>query len=178
MRRLQDYLNRSGQPAFGLRPVGHTVHFWGVGGLRFPGLLRFLRRACAPGYDVVVLDFGTNDLADGCSAELLVDQVMSVADTLVDCYGVRNVVVTEIFPRAEGRYPCPPGFNVEARHFNLLLHDRLATYPRVQLHHHQGMVDNFKQYLGDGVHLNGAGLTKYSKSLRRVIIKFSARRFF
>ena len=55
VRRLQDYLNRSGQPAFGLHPAGHAVRLWGVGGLRFPGLLRCLRRACAPGYDVVVL---------------------------------------------------------------------------------------------------------------------------
>ena len=177
VRRLQDHLRRSSQPAFGLRPAGHTVHFWGVGGLRFPQLLRGMRVACAPGYDVVLLDFGTNDLAAGCSAELLVDQVLAVTDTLLESYGVKHVIIMEVFPRTDGRYRCPPGFNVEARRYNLLLRERLAACPRTHLHHHKGLVDNWPQYVADGVHLNAAGMMKYTKSVRRAILKYSARRF-
>ena len=83
----------------------------------------------------------------------------------------------EVFPRTDGRYRCPPGFNVEARRYNLLLRERLAACPRTHLHHHKGLVDNWPQYVADGVHLNAAGMTKYNKSVRRAILKYSARRF-
>ena len=81
-----------------------TVKLVGMGGLQLPHLLHCLESVCMPGYDLVLLDFGTNDLAAGCSAELLVDRVMAVADTLLASYGVKWVVVMEVFPRANGRY--------------------------------------------------------------------------
>ena len=114
-----DYANtdRLATPPFGLRPVGHLVQLVGLGGLQFPRLLRQLRAVCEPGYDLVLLDFGTNDLAAGCSAELLADRVVAVAEPMLASYGVKRVVVMEVFPRAIGRYRCPPEFNSEARHF-------------------------------------------------------------
>ena len=153
-----------------LLPAGHTVHCWGVGGLRFPQLLLATRAACAPGYDVVLLDSGTNDLAVGCSAELLADRVLAVTDTLLDSYGVKRVVLMEVLPRTDRQ-------GAEARRYHSLLSELLAACLHTHLHHHQGPVDNWPQYVADGVHLNAAGMAKYSKSLRRSIPKHSARRF-
>ena len=175
VRRLREHLDRLATPPFGLRPAGHLVRLVGLGGLQFPRLLRQLRAVCEPGYDLVLLDFGTNDLAAGCSAELLADRVMAVAETMLDSYGVKRVVVFEVFPRADGRYRCPPEFNAEARRFNILIRERLASSNQIHFHHHKGMVTNWQQYLVDGVHLNSLGMSKYSTSVRRAILRHSSR---
>ena len=88
---------------FGLLPTGHSVTLRGFSGLTYPGLLNKFKSVCAPGYQVVFLDFGTNDLAAGCAVELLVDMVWSVVETLHSCYGVRQVALMEFCPRAAGR---------------------------------------------------------------------------
>ena len=129
----------------------------GLGGLQFTRLLRQLRAVCEPGYDLVLLDFGTNDLAAGCSAELLADRVVAVAETMLAIYGVKRVVVLEVFPSAVGLYRCLPEFNSEARRSNILIRERLAFSNQIHCHHHKGMVTNWQQYLVDGVHLDGLG---------------------
>ena len=136
---------------------------------------RPLRAVCEPGYHLVLLDFGTNDLAAGCSAELLADRVIAVAETLLGTYGVKRVVVMEVFPRTHGRYRYPPTFNLEARRYNILIRDRLSSSPQIHFHHHQGLVANWQQYLVDGVHLTERGLAKYSTSVRRAILRHSSR---
>ena len=173
--RLHDHLDRSANASFGLRPAGHVVKLVGLRGLRFPRLLRNLRAVCEPGYHLVLLDFGTNDLAAGCSAELLADRVIAVAETLLGTYGVKRVVVMEVFPRTHGRYRYPPTFNLEARRYNILIRDRLSSSPQIHFHHHQGLVANWQQYLVDGVHLTERGLAKYSTSVRRAILRHSSR---
>ena len=81
--RLRDHLDATGQVNFNLKPVGHSVHFRGISGLQFPRLMRELPSLGEAGHDMVLLDFGTNDLSAGCSPDILVDMVMSVAETLV-----------------------------------------------------------------------------------------------
>ena len=148
-----DFLN------VGLLPTGHRVTLRGFSGLTYPGLLKQLKSVCAPGYQVVLLEFGTNDLAAGCAVELLVDMVASVVETLRSCYGVRQVALMEFFSRAAGRYPCVPGFNYAARSYNDKLRERAAGVAGVRVCHHQGMVYNWRQYLRDGCHYNAAGVT-------------------
>ena len=60
-------------------------------------LLQHLRVVCELSYGLVLFDFGTNDLAACCSAELLADRVIVVAETLLDSYGVKRVVVMKVF---------------------------------------------------------------------------------
>ena len=175
VRRLHDHLDRSAYASFGLRPAGHVVKLVGMSCLRFPRLLRNLRAVCEPGYDLVLLDFGTNDLAAGCGAELLADRVIAVSETLLCSYGVKRVVVMEVFPHTHGRYRCPPAFNLEARRYNILIRDRLSSHPQIHFHHHQGLVANWQQYLVDGIHLNDRGMAKYSTSVRRAILRHSSR---
>ena len=172
--RLRSHLYASELRNFGLLTSGHRVTFCGIGGLTFPRLLHKLKCVCAPGYQVILLEFGSNDLAAGCAAELLVDMVWSVVETLRSCYGVRQVALMEIFPRAAGRYPCVPGFNLAARSYNDQLRERAVGVDVVHVCHHQGMVDNWSQYLKDGVHYNAAGMKKYVKSMRRAILKYSS----
>ena len=175
MRRLHDHLDRSAYASFGLRPVGHVVKLVGMSGLRFSRLLRNLRAVCKPGYDLVLLDFGTNDLAACCGAELLADRVIAVSETLLCSYGVKRVAVMEVFPRTYGRYRCPPAFNLEARRYNILIRDRLSSHPQIHFHHHHGLVANWQQYLVDGIHLTYRGMAKYSTSVRRAILVHSSR---
>ena len=47
-------------------PSGHIVTLCGIGGLTFPRLLH--KSVRAPGYQVVLLEFGSNDLVAGCKA--------------------------------------------------------------------------------------------------------------
>ena len=158
VRRLHDHLDRSGYASFGLRPAGQVVKLVGMSGLRFPRLLLNLREVCEPGYDLVLLDFGTYDFAAGCSEELLADRVIAVAETLLSSYGVKRVVLMEVFPRTHGQYRCPPTFKLEARQYNILIRDRLSSSPQIHFHHHQGLVANWQQYLVDGVHLTERAL--------------------
>ena len=65
MCRLHDHLDRSANASFGLRPAGHVVKLVGMGGLQVLRQLRQLQAVCEPGYDLVLLDVGTNDLAAG-----------------------------------------------------------------------------------------------------------------
>ena len=66
--RLQEFLGQSSQwqSNLNLAAAGHNVYFFGRGGLQFSRLLQLLSQACAPIYDLVVLEFGTNDLGSGC----------------------------------------------------------------------------------------------------------------
>ena len=175
--RLQEFLKQSSQwqSNLNLAAAGHNVYFFGRGGLQFPRLLQLLSQACAPIYDLVVLEFGTNDLASGCPVELLVDRAIAVAQTLLEKYRVKQVVFVEICSRFAGKYPCSPSFNLEARQYNEALRRQVSTDRRIHVHHHHGMVDNWEQYLSDGVHFNQAGMTKYAKSLRRAILRYSSR---
>ena len=70
---------------------------------------------------MVLPDFGTNYLHAGCSphilldmANILQDMAVRVAETLVANYGVKQVIITEIFPRRAWKYPCSPNFNHDA----------------------------------------------------------------
>ena len=174
VKHLRNHLVASDFLNVGLLPTGHSVTLRSFSGLTYPGLLNKLKSVCAPGYQVVFIDFGTNDLAAGCAVELLVDMVWSVVETLRSCYGVRQMALMEMFPRAAGRYPCVPGFNYAARSYNDKLRERAAGVAGVYLCHPQGMVDNWRQYLRDGCHYNAAGMKKYVKSLRRAILKYSS----
>ena len=173
--RLCDHLDATGQVNFNLQPVGHWLNVRGLGGLRFPRLFRELPSLCEAGYDVVLFDYGTNDIPAGCSPDILVDMVMSVAETLVADYVAKQVIITEIFPRRSWKYPCSPNFN----HGALLyaLKQQLSMHKHIHTYHHEGLVDESEQYLLDGVHLNAAGMTKYANSTRRAILKYSSRNF-
>ena len=175
VRRLHNYLIKTQQVNLNLALTGHAVTFFGRGGLQFARLLRVLSHACSPGYDLVLLEFGTNDLADGCPVELLVDRAIAVAETLIEKYGVKQVVFMEVLSRTTGRYRCPPNFNSEARRFNDALRLRVAGDRRMHVHHHRGMVANWEDNLEDGVHLNATGMLKYVNSVRRAVLRYSSR---
>ena len=104
MRRLRDYILATEQVTFNIAMAGHSVKLYGLGGMTFPTLLRRLHSACSPGYDLTILDFGTNDIADGCDVDPLVDKAIAIAETLTTDYDVKQVVFMEIFPRKFGRY--------------------------------------------------------------------------
>ena len=68
----------TGQVNFNLQPVGQAVHIrgGGVSGLQFPRLIGELPNLCEAGYDLVLLDFVSNDLSAVGSPDILVDMTM------------------------------------------------------------------------------------------------------
>ena len=66
VKHLRNHLVASDFLNFGLLPTGHRVTLRGFSGLTYPGLLKQLKSVCAPGYQVVLLEFGTNDVAAAC----------------------------------------------------------------------------------------------------------------
>ena len=126
---------------------------------------------------VVFLDIGTNDLLSGnYPIARLVERVLAAARTLISFYHVKQVVILVIFRRLPtSRHHCPIDFNDRVVSYNTLLKERIdAAGPRyartIQLHHHQGLVENWQQYiLTHGVHLNELGFAKYYRFLRRAV---------
>ena len=175
VKHLRNHLLASDFLNFGLLPSGHRVTLHGFSGLTYPGLLKNLKSVCAPGYQVVLLKFGTNDLAAGCAVELLVDMVWSVVETLRSCYGVRQVALMEknVLVLQDGTPVCP-ALTTQPGHTMTSYRERAVGVDGVHVCHHQGMVDNWREYLRDGCHYNAAGMKKYVKSMRRTILKYSS----
>ena len=107
--------------------------------------------------------FGTTDLAEGCAVDILVDRVGAMVDTLLASYGVKQVVVLETSTRTADH------FNETVISYNNALLERVAEDSILHVHHHQGMVENFQQYLIDGVHFDATGMEKNAKSVCRAV---------
>ena len=146
VRRLQEFLGQSSQwqSKLNLAAAATTCVSLGAGGLQFPSLLQLLSQACAPIYDLVLS--------------------LAVAQTLLEKYRVKQVVLVEIFSRFAAKYPCSPSFNLVAHQYNESLRRQVSTDRRMHVHHHHhhhhGMIDNWQQYLSDGVHFNRTGMSK------------------
>ena len=151
----------------------------GLGGMTTAHLEQNTHLVGRMGPHVVFLDIGTNDFSSGYPIARLVERVLTAASIFISFYHVKQVVILEIFRRLPtGRYHCPFDSNDRVVSYNTLLKQIIdAAGPRytrtIQFHHHQGLVENWQQYLlADGVHLNELGLAKYYRSLRRAVIKY------
>ena len=129
---------------------------------------------------VVFIDVGTNDLdIKRVPPQELAKEVFTAAQTILFMYpNVKRVVIMEILFRTTlGKFPCRnPRFIAEAHQYNnymkILVGKHRASTP-IRFWHHKGLVENWRHFIADGVHLTDAGMTKYYKSMRRAVIKFS-----
>ena len=132
--------------------------------------------------DMMVIDIGTNDLdSRRLPPNVLAEQVFQAAKVVSYMYpSVQKIIILEVlFRTSSGTYPRRnPNFTGDAHQYNnkikLLINDQPdRASSKIVFWHHKGLVQNWPQYIQDGVHLNPAGMAKYYKSVRRAILHFS-----
>ena len=137
VRRLRVHTVVNGMFNLNLSRKGHTIVFRGVGGLKFAPLLRNLRNFCASGFDVVVFDFGTNDLAEGCAVDILVDRVGAVVDTLLASSTLNRFVVPCLSIRHAIAYKLSCLDSIRTAPYIIHCRDALICYAYVAVISHQ-----------------------------------------
>ena len=168
VRRLKNYVDEDkSKHNLGLTTNSHQVTMRGGGGLRICQLQQhfdFIRRMRP---EVVLIDIGTNDLDSRRKpVQVLARELFQVAAIIRDRYNVKQVVICEVFYRTPvGRYASSnPEFNEGVHEFNQACKTYAASsspvFRNIHFWHHTGLVENWQQYIADGVHLNQMGLFK------------------
>ena len=164
----------------GLSLPTRDIVFHGQPGLLVDNLYHHLHvvRHLTP--DIVLIHVGSNDLDNGTiSSGSLVQSLKRFAQHIKSVFGVRMVIILEVFFRARvcrGPWSSVSFLNNTIKQFNAQCKSlaRTTTCPFL-FWHHPGMVLAWEQYISqDGVHLNKQGLTKYYKSVRSAVIKYSS----
>ena len=129
--------------------------------------------------DMVILQIGTNDLADDqCTHETLISAITDLVDTLLYTYHVRYVAVLQILHRFPPTVPTKHkvdivAFNGKVDLSNDGLTTELATTKNCRFWRHKGFWGPCQSLTiaPDGVHLSDPfGLKRYFYSLRAVIV--------
>lgn len=129
--------------------------------------------------DIVILQIGTNDLADSqCTHDMLVSAIKDLVDTLLYTYHVRYVAVLQILHRFPATVPTKHkvdivSFNEKVDLSNDLLSKELLLIDRCRFWRHKGFwgEQQSQTIAPDGVHLsNPFGQKRYFYSLRAVIV--------
>ena len=128
---------------------------------------------CEAGYDMALLDFGSNDLSAGCYP----GRYGHVCGRNTCCQLRCQIGDDQRFFKRERGNSHAFLISTMMLCFIILqvaLKQQLSMHEHIHIYHHQGFVDEWEQYLLDGVHLNEAGMTTYAKSMRRAILKNSS----
>ena len=178
IRRLEDYHWRLTTEAQAPTPFplsGHNVHFLGIGGATLTGpksrqLQQRLTPSLAGKCDLVYIALGTNDLAQGSLPSQVAQHLVSLANYLMLGLEVKCVILEQIIPRCENKFP---GFRLLAQQTNEAIQDLLATseYQNIKIWKHTGFWNPQTPLLcKDGVHFNQVGMYKYWRSVRGAIL--------
>lgn len=122
--------------------------------------------------DFVILDLGTNDLANGTSPFTVAAQLTDLADKLRSRYHVSQVMICSVINRTSHlRTMTPQQFASAAYQCNGYLRDLADISPHTTYHVHKGFwMDPDQNWSTDGLHPNTpAGRAKYIKSIRRAV---------
>ena len=177
VRRLDNHLRSSSLANFSLPSRSHDVRFLGQSGAHVSDVMTlFQRREVDP--HLVFLDIGTNDLTNlYVSTHDLATQVFNLARQLIQHYGVEHVVIMEVLPRTTwGRHGAPRSFSGRVRRFNDMIKALVCRFKMslpVSFWFHKRIANDIDTFIADGVHLNSLGLARYTRSVRRAILKYS-----
>ena len=143
------------------------IHLHGVGG-RTVLKLRQHDLGCVSSLrpDIIILEIGTNDLAD-LRPEVVGSEIDELVHFLLVSFSVRVIGVCEVIPRVRA-----PFFNAAAPIFNQYINAIFESIPNVFCWRHRGF-DNpsVNPYLPDGVHVNSLGQYSLYRSYRGAILK-------
>ena len=169
IQRLQDdlrsHFDLRADDMFGLS-VYAIVHLHGIGGLTVPKLRHDLRMVSSLSPHVVILEIGTNDLAN-LSPEVVGSEIEELVRLLLDTFSVRVIGVCEVIPRVGA-----PFFNSAASILNQYLGGILEPIPNAFCWRHRGFNNpSVHPYLPDGVHVNSFGQYCLYRSYRCAILQ-------
>ena len=176
VKRADRYLDTQNIINFNMLTPYHTVSLLGKGGAHALDIMHlFHQRTSTP--HLVVIDVGTNDLTNSrIPTHTLALQVYNMAKLLVNNYGVLHVVILEVLPRTSwGRHGAPPSFNSRVARYNAMIKSLVfqnKEFP-VSFWFHKGLPSSIETIILDGVHLTNFGISRYIRSIRRVILKCS-----
>lgn len=179
VRRLEEYVSHSNlRHNMGLSTDNHLVSYASIPGGRIDNITSLFTLIESTRPDMIVIDVGTNDLDSSTPAHLLARRLVNLATHIHSQFNITQVVVLEVlFRTLSGRYsPQSKFFNARVHQFNNMCRSLICRNPSatpLSFRHHYGMVDDWQQYISDGVHLNNFGLFKYFRSIRSVIIRFT-----
>lgn len=123
VRRAEVHLLANNSSNLNLTPDKHQISFIHRSGCHARHLLEFLPSIHAIKPAMVILDIGTNDLADpDFCPQLLLYTVRIVATKLVREYQVKKVVLMQVMHRSsKGRFGMPAGFARKVDPYNRLI---------------------------------------------------------
>lgn len=132
--------------------------------------------------EIVLIDIGTNDIdSQHVSPDVVAQQVFNIAKTLIYFYNVKRVILMEVLFRSESGDFRPlhnKNFVSDAHQYNNKIKILINSQPQrdsapIVYLHHRGLVQDWCNYLIDGVHLNPQGMLKYFNSIRRAILRIT-----
>jgi lysophospholipase L1-like esterase len=172
--RLQDYFhNARNLSTFTVR--GAEVEMIGFPGIGIQRLSQHITRIPHTMYDIVVINCGSNDLCKlAFTPERLVNELLWLADFLIDNFGVRAVIITEILQRTRSSRRhfevTLAEYNARVRATNILL--RSCCTGSVHFWRHDHRVRRQNSVCADGVHLTHYGVQQFQRSILRALSSF------
>ena len=117
--------------------------------------------------EIVILECGTNDLADvDLSAGDVCDKMMNLCRDVLDCR-VREVIVSQVLLRGEaGLRNYDPDYTEKVYLYNHMVENALQYLPRASFWHHHNLWRDIEDHVVDGTHLNDLGNKKLYRSLK------------
>ncbi|CAG2213580.1 unnamed protein product [Mytilus edulis] len=159
-----------------LREAGVRTHFLGFGGGNIDTLLKdkkgSIRDECLEfPPDIVVLQIGGNDLDNKpFDMHVYVRKVVSFINILQQTYGVKKVVVCEIFGRRMLALPTRV-YHYGKQYIDQYLYLEFKDNPTVNFWFHGSrLVAQDKLFIWDGTHLNLEGTRRFFRSLRGAVL--------
>lgn len=121
----------------------------------------------------VLIDLGSNDIANGLSPLNTAYQLTLLADKLHNTYHVEDIILCSIINRTEGLHSTSKNkFGADIQLFNKILKTLCEDYKHLSYHLHKGTwTVPLEKLSKDGIHLNTAlGRKVYTSSIRRALI--------
>ena len=163
---------------FGISDNEASVYFKALNGAPITRLRKksHITKICRMRPEIVIVEGGTNDLADrDNSAYDVRDMMLDLVRDILDC-GPREVIVSQVLLRGKkGLIGYDPNYREKTYLYNHLIEEALQYLPRTSFWHHRKLWGDIEQYVEDGTHLNDVGHRKLYRSLKGAIQSTSRR---
>ena len=125
-------------------------------------------------HDIVILDCGTNDLANDIPIRTVMNNVFLFARRCLE-EGTTIVFILSVLPRTRRIKSTDTQFLTKVREYNNLMKSTCVPEPNISFHRQSGF-SNVQEWSEDGIHpspnvlSNGrSGMTKYSNSIKTAL---------
>jgi hypothetical protein len=174
VKKLQHYLhNDMNLSTYMIRET--QVQMTGFPGIGVQRLSQHITHVPYNMYDIVVINCGSNDLCKlAFTPQRLVNELLWLAEFLIDNCGVREVIITEILQRTRSSRRhfdvTLSEYNARVRATNILLQSCCTGSVHFWRHDHR--VRRQSSVCADGVHLTHYGVQQFQRSILRALSSF------